>query len=342
MDSAAPSPPLVSIILGTYNGERYLRAQIESLLAQSFRPFEIIVADDCSTDSTIKIVEELQSSSVIPIRIIRRARNVGFGLNFLDGAKHAAAELIAFCDQDDVWHSDKLEACLEKFNDPTIVLVVHSARKIDRDGNFLGRFTQYINQDCIINPRDCDPWGGHFGFSMVLRKVLLDFVPIEKFDLFLQGQRNTAHDKWISLLARCAGRIACIDRDLVDYRQHDSNVYGAPDKHKVAKDRKTVFNMLNERAKSAQDIHGIISGVPAATASHFPLFDKKETLNWWKRIHFVHQRRAVLFESPRRIDALAQWLKNVIDRVYSNSSGVIASSKDAARDLAAILLIKWD
>ncbi|MCJ2070602.1 glycosyltransferase [Methylobacterium sp. J-030] len=342
MSSAFLSPPPVSVILGTYNGERYLRQQMESLLSQSVLPTEIIVADDRSTDGTIRIAEDFQSFSAVPIKIIRRTENIGFGANFLHGAQHATADIIAFCDQDDIWHPDKLEVCLVKFHDPTIVLVVHSARKIDKDGNDLGRFDQYISQDCTINPRACDPWGGHFGFSMVLRKSLLDLVPIDRFDLNLQGMRNNAHDKWVSLLARCAGRIACINRDLVDYRQHDSNVYGAPNKHEVSKTRKMIFFVLNERARSAQEMCTIISNIPFRTTSDLPLFDKYETLNWWKKIYMVHQRRADLFHSRRRVDALVQWLKNVAGRVYWNSGSAIQNCKDAVRDLGAIALIKWD
>lgn len=97
----------VSVVVCTYNGARFLRPQLDSLLSQSLPPCEIIVSDDGSTDGTADIVREYAARDArVKLHVNRPA--LGFNLNFSQAFQLAGGDVVASCDQDDVWHPDKL------------------------------------------------------------------------------------------------------------------------------------------------------------------------------------------------------------------------------------------
>jgi glycosyltransferase involved in cell wall biosynthesis len=100
--------PGVSVALGTYNGERFLQEQLDSLAGQRVRPVELVACDDDSSDETMEILERFAENAPFPVRIFRNESNVGFTANLIGAAERCQGPLIAFCDQDDVWHHEKL------------------------------------------------------------------------------------------------------------------------------------------------------------------------------------------------------------------------------------------
>lgn len=98
----------VAVVMCTYNGEQYLGAQLDSLLAQTYPIAEIIIQDDCSTDGTVALLRryERQHDNV---HVYVNSKNKGFNLNFKTACMRATADLVAISDQDDVWHPDKIE-----------------------------------------------------------------------------------------------------------------------------------------------------------------------------------------------------------------------------------------
>ena len=101
-------PPLVSVVLGTYNGEAYLQDQLRSVLAQTYPALEIIAIDDGSRDRTVDILREYAARDP-RMRVTVNERNLGFIRNFEKGCRLARGEYIALCDQDDYWFPDKIE-----------------------------------------------------------------------------------------------------------------------------------------------------------------------------------------------------------------------------------------
>ena len=99
--------PLVSIVMATYNGAKYLEAQIQSILSQSYSNIEVIITDDCSTDDSLRIIQQAVKSDP-RVKVHRNPENIGFVKNFMGALCHAKGELICFSDQDDFWHEDKL------------------------------------------------------------------------------------------------------------------------------------------------------------------------------------------------------------------------------------------
>ena len=136
-------PLSTSIALCTYNGERFLQAQLDSLLAQTQRPDQIVIRDDVSTDRTLDILRAfvpVAEALGIAVDLQVNAVNSGYRLNF-DGALRACTgEVIFLCDHDDVWHADKVSRFCAEFDARPDLLALHcDAELIDGDGKALGK-----------------------------------------------------------------------------------------------------------------------------------------------------------------------------------------------------------
>lgn len=138
-------------------------------------------------------------------------------------------ELIAFCDQDDVWREDKLNICQDLFSDERVMLCYHSAVVINASGKAMGRYkpfpyTAKLPFDFFSFPNE---WFSSLGFTQVFRRKLIEIS--DDYDLTMDhndSDQPMAHDQWVFFLASISGVISYIDQDLVAYRQHDSNVDG--------------------------------------------------------------------------------------------------------------------
>lgn len=108
--------PTVAVVMCTYNGEKYLRQQLDSILAQTYPIQELIVQDDCSTDATLPILQEYEAK--VPfMQVIENTHNLGFNLNFKTACMRATADLIAISDQDDVWMPEKIQKQVQAIGD---------------------------------------------------------------------------------------------------------------------------------------------------------------------------------------------------------------------------------
>ena len=116
--------PTVAVVMCTYNGEKYLRQQLDSILAQSYPIQELIVQDDCSTDATLAILQEYEAK--VPfMRVIENTHNLGFNLNFKTACMRATADLIAISDQDDVWMPEKIQKQVQAIGDYNLCFSAH-------------------------------------------------------------------------------------------------------------------------------------------------------------------------------------------------------------------------
>jgi glycosyltransferase involved in cell wall biosynthesis len=99
----------ISVALCTYNGERFLHQQLDSIAMQTRLPDELVVCDDRSTDRTLAIVREFAASAPYPVRVFENQANLGFAANFEGAIRRCDGDLIALSDQDDVWYPTRLE-----------------------------------------------------------------------------------------------------------------------------------------------------------------------------------------------------------------------------------------
>lgn len=218
----------VSIAMATYNGAPYIREQLDSLARQTHLPGEVVITDDQSTDATLEIARAFAETAPFPVRIHRNEKRLGFGGNFLAAAGLCGGDLIAFCDQDDVWLEHKLARCADCFEkDPDAMAVSHNAWVADKQLNRMQRLWP-LKSDVVIErlrytPMDFDM----AGFTQVFRAQLLHLGGWKDRPVDLHGDQPIIHDRWIPLLASALGRIVRLAEPLVLYRQHGSNTCSA-------------------------------------------------------------------------------------------------------------------
>ena len=128
-----------SVVLATFNGQRFLKAQLESIAQQTTPPAELVVADDCSSDDTVGIVRNFAETASFPVRIIENKSQLGYRTNFMLAATACTSDLIAFCDQDDLWEETKISEMQNAFRDNSVLLAYHAATLIDDTGAIVGQ-----------------------------------------------------------------------------------------------------------------------------------------------------------------------------------------------------------
>lgn len=256
---------VVQILLATYNGEKYISALLESLLAQTYQNFKIIANDDCSKDNTFNILKDYENK--FPDKIEASQNPVPSGCaknNFFNLLKLSHADYVMFCDQDDIWEKDKVEKTLKVMLDTEsrkkdIPVLVHTDLKVvDENLNILNnsyfRFSHIKNstelnravvQNCVT------------GCTAMINKSLLDLI--------IENNENIImHDWWVYLIASTFGKIAFLNESTVLYRQHKNNSVGAKGKYLLSKKEmqlsinKTIkqclyfFNIYKDKLSSSQ------------------------------------------------------------------------------------------
>jgi glycosyltransferase involved in cell wall biosynthesis len=219
----------ISVAMATYNGEKFIREQLDSLAAQQHLPSELVVTDDGSSDETLAIVEQFAKIAPFTVRIHRHADRLGYRANFMRAASLCTSDVIAFCDQDDIWSPRKLALCIEPFRDPAVLLTYHDAEVVGEAGERLGSL-DYLASGPMTPPLSLCPirkMGSPLGFTEVFRRSILEFSDIWKMSLDHNDlAAPMAHDQWVFFIASVFGSIVYIDKALALYRQHGSNLFG--------------------------------------------------------------------------------------------------------------------
>jgi len=229
-----------SIVLCTYNGARFLQAQWGSLLAQSRSPDEIVVRDDGSGDGTWELLDSLATSAErrgIRVRLARNPRNLGYVANFEAALQDASGDVLFLCDQDDVWHVDKLATLVARFEGRSqLLLLCSDARRIDTVGACLPRS---LFQVLKVSRTERRRIHAGQGFRVLLRRSLATGATTAlRRELLVDAlpfPRGWAHDEWLAIIAAALGGFDCIERALIDYRQHGQNQIGMPDRDLATK-----------------------------------------------------------------------------------------------------------
>ncbi|KXS32079.1 MAG: Glycosyl transferase, group 2 family protein [Candidatus Gallionella acididurans] len=216
---------LVSIVMATYNGEKFLRKQLDSILGQTYQNFELIVVDDASTDNTLSILNEY-AALYDRIHVFPAEKNLGLVSNFERGLRLAKGEYIALSDQDDIFRRDKIELLLATLKDhPGRDLVLSDLSLIDEnDAEFATSLWRYQK----LKPQQGKPFRRLIylnfatGCAMMFRRRLLQIaLPFP--------QACLVHDWWLAVVSASskAGGIYLVSEQLTAYRKHSSNVLGA-------------------------------------------------------------------------------------------------------------------
>ena len=212
----------ICVVLATYNGERFLKEMLDSLVDQTRPAEKVIVIDDASQDSSVEILESFAGR--LPLEIHRQAQNGGHRKAFASGLEYARqfahpGDLIALADQDDIWKKDKLEKLESAIGDSA--LVFGDAEVIDKDGKVIRDSwrKEALIQKSIPLKAQIAGINNVTGCLSLFKAELLDKVlPIP--------ENVTVHDRWVAMIAERNGGIKAIDDAVVQYRLHDSNAVG--------------------------------------------------------------------------------------------------------------------
>ena len=198
--------------MATYNGEKYLQQQLDSIAAQTILPDELVVCDDCSTDKTIEILENFKQKVSFDVRILQNDVNSGYVKNFARVISEAKGDFVFMCDQDDSWFPNKIEVVLKTFEEnPNAQLVAHNAMCTDANLKPLGK--TLFEFDVIRGLR----YGSAIhGFVTCVRRSYLDYMlPIPYCYSF---------DRWLSLPAHVLKVRYELDKVLGYYRRHENAI----------------------------------------------------------------------------------------------------------------------
>jgi glycosyltransferase involved in cell wall biosynthesis len=221
----------VSVVVATYNGAEFLARQLESILAQTHAPSEIIVSDDGSSDSTLDIVTKFQNATPgkggPTWRVLLRKKPLGVAGNFASALAVAKGDLVAFADQDDVWEANKLEALIPHFDDARTLLAHSDALLIDAKGRETGSLMRALR----LTARERSALRGGRALDALLRRNLVTgatmMIRRSLLETALPIPAGWIHDEWLALIAALQGGVVFDQRPLVRYRQHGANQIGA-------------------------------------------------------------------------------------------------------------------
>lgn len=202
----------VSVAMAVYNGEAYIREQIETIISQLNSNDELVISYNKSTDRTWEIIQEY-SKNDNRIRCCYCEKR-GIINNFENALLKTRGNYIFMCDQDDIWAPKKVELMVEALQENNVVLAMHNCEYIDAKG-------KHIDGD-LFERRNAKPGliknlirNSYQGSCMAFKRFLLsDIIPIPK-DIAM-------HDQWIGLIAEKKGLVKLVDEPLIKYRRHSN------------------------------------------------------------------------------------------------------------------------
>ncbi|MEJ2109696.1 MAG: glycosyltransferase family 2 protein [Acidobacteriota bacterium] len=230
--------PRIAVLLPTFNGERYLTEQLDSLIGQTYHNLIIILRDDGSSDGTLEIIKTYRSKYPEKFHIAEDdGHNLGAGAGFSRLMDYALTHknllglgkaYMMFCDQDDVWTTGKTALMIQAMEASEVgggdrpVLVHSDLKVVSESGAFIaGSFMRYQGLDASKNRLGqilvCNPVTGCA--SMINEALARKALPIPDAAIM--------HDWWLALVASAFGRLVFIEQPLVQYRQHPHNTLGA-------------------------------------------------------------------------------------------------------------------
>ena len=275
----------VTICMTTYEpNEEFLGAQLRSIQEQSYQDWECLICDDHSSESTLSVIERLCQEEP-RFHLLKNPDNVSFYLNFERCLRNVPrdSQFIALCDQDDVWHPDKLQRLLQEFDNSTSLVysdmrLVDAKEEVLSDTYWSDRTNNYSKLDVLMVANTIT------GASSLFRASLLDLILP-----FPERIGDAYHDHWIALVAFLGGDIRYVDEPLYDYRQHGNNIIG-----------QTVFDSDKDSASIWQSIR-----TEFKTAFSPPVIENEEAPSAPQPSE-SSVAPVTLFEKPAKSAALAE------------------------------------
>lgn len=213
---------MISVCIATYNGEKYIRAQIHSILSQIGEHDEIIVSDDGSVDRTIAIINELNDSR---IKVFKNNSDRGYSRNFENAISQSRGDIVFLSDQDDVWVEGKVTKMLQQLDKTSMVIsdaiIVDENLYVLHNSHFLLRG---VKKGFLINFLKTRYIGACMAFR---REILKKALPFPK------NQKLCAYDYWLTLISEFYYDVTLVEEGLIKYRRHSVNASTGGDKSNI-------------------------------------------------------------------------------------------------------------
>ena len=266
---------VVAIVMATYNGEKYLKEQIESILNQTYKDFVLYIRDDNSTDSTNKIINEYTEkypNKIIQVKDDKVAR--GACKNFMYLLEYVYSlnkhDIYMFSDQDDFWLENKVEITVNRYNEVSNkeqpILIHTDLNVVDSKLELINKsFLKYSNLDS-----DCKEFNKYLiqnnvtGCTTLVNQKLVDMVNFKINDLCM-------HDWYFALLASAFGQVIFINKSTINYRQHGNNVLGA----KKVKGICGIYNKLIKNNTIKKDLSRVFKQAESFKENHYQELNEK-------------------------------------------------------------------
>lgn len=229
----------VSIVLCTYNGEKFIREQIDSLLSQTVPIYEIIIQDDCSTDGTWNILRDYQSLRPDIIKLFRNEHNLFWNQNFYSAIQKATGDYIALCDQDDIWADNKIEK---------------QVKQLSASGFLINVCSHYYWKDKTLIPIIIKEksllssffYPQYYGHLFLLRSTIKPYLS--------KGvEIDMAHDIFLGIVGTHLNSIEFSQEILVKWRRHDNSSTSEPTCESISGVKKclyTIYSLIKGKKSS--------------------------------------------------------------------------------------------
>lgn len=258
---------MVDILLATYNSEKYLEEQINSILLQIYRDWQLIIRDDGSTDGTLNIIARYIKQYPNKIRLVKDDVVCGSAKsNFFQLLSYASNDYVMFCDHDDYWLEDKVEVSLNRLKQEEKKLVKLIPLIVFTDYYVVDSKLNIIQESTTKNLQVARPYITLN--SLLVQNYITGCTMIFNKSLYSRigqvGDEALMHDWWLALFASAFGEIIYLDIPTIKYRQHGNNCVGAVDvksiqyvKKKIMdSDTKQSYGKLFKQAKSFSKMYG--------------------------------------------------------------------------------------
>ena len=335
-------PLRISIALATWNGERFVLEQLESLARQTYQPYELVVRDDASADLTTTIVREFASRAPFRVQMHTNTQRLGFAENFLAAARACTGDAVAFCDQDDVWREDKLELCVKELDrSEKTELVVHQIAKTDENLTHVWNLVPMKSQSTFIETLGLHAEISRIpGCAMVARKRVLDILsrlwPKQHFRTAhqLPGENILPHDCAVLYVANGMGRIYYIAEPLIKHRSHSSNT-ASTSPLLIERLKQALATGSSEYKRFAANLHHqklMYAAMAANTRDPGISTSLNILVQMVSSVATLNQERAMLYEATsfqERTTKYSRMIRGGVYRLGGNVVGRNAPIKDA-------------
>ena len=281
----------ISVIVATYNGEKYINEQLNSIINQTVKPDEILVFDDCSKDRTVNIVNEIfLKENNENYKVFINSVNKGFMSNFIEALKKVKGDIIFFSDQDDIFDRYKFEEMLKVFIEHKDCMVlnsryvyindkgeIQSKLKYDVD-NFNGKVTKMSSIDYFFK-------SNFPGFAMAIRKEIVKQVLLYDYKLI------SGHDIYINMIGLFYDGCYLINKKLNYHRIHLANTT-----RKINDDNKDNISRKKQKKKELENLELLLKFLKREKLKNIDInFVEKKILCLKKRIYYRHNRKLLKY-----------------------------------------------